>query len=146
MKNALALALAALFLSGQAALATEPQVERQESMKSVGQAMGTLAKTAKGEIDYDAVAVEEAFAAMNTAAVNFIDQFPEGTETGHETEASPNIWSDRPGFEKAVKQFDTDTANAVAAAPQDLAAFRAEFGKVAQNCKTCHETYRVSKK
>ncbi|WP_136658569.1 cytochrome c [Nitratireductor sp. XY-223] len=146
MKNALAIAIAALFLSGNAAVAAEPQVERQQSMKSVGQAMGTLAKTAKGEIDYDATAVIEAFAAMNTAAVNFIDQFPEGTETGHETEASPNIWSDRAGFEEAVKKFDTDTANAVIAAPHDIAAFRAEFGKVAQNCKTCHETYRVSKK
>ena len=145
MKNAVAIALATVFLTGQAVWAAEPQEQRQQSMKTVGQAMGTLAKTAKGEIDYDAAKVEKAFKSMHTAAASFAGKFPEGSETGHETEASPKIWSDRPGFEKATQKFDDDLAHAIAAAPQDIDAFRAQFGRVAQNCKTCHETYRVKK-
>ncbi|MEX3008057.1 cytochrome c [Hoeflea sp. TYP-13] len=145
MKNAVALALAAVFLTGQAVYAAEPQQERQQTMKGVGEAMGTLAKTIKGEIEYDATAVANAFKKMNEASRNFADKFPEGSETGHETEASPKIWSDRPGFEKAVQEFEADTDSAVKAAPKDIDEFKAAFGRVAENCKTCHETYRVKK-
>lgn len=144
MKNAVALALAAMFIAGQA-YAADPQQDRQETMKGVGQSMGMLGKTAKSEIDFDAEAVKTAFQNMNNAAKEFADQFPEGSETGHDTEASPNIWSDRDGFNAAVKQFESDTADAVAAAPQNLDEFKAAFGKVAKNCGTCHEKYRVKK-
>lgn len=145
MKKVVAMALATMFLAGQAAHAADPQQERQETMKGVGQAMGQLAKTAKGEIDFDAEAVKASFQTMNNAAQSFADQFPEGTESGHETEAGPKIWSDRDGFNKAVKQFETDTASAVNNAPQDLDSLRAALGQVGQNCKTCHEGYRVKK-
>ncbi|MEM9104450.1 MAG: cytochrome c [Pseudomonadota bacterium] len=142
MRNAVALALTAMFVTAHA-YAADPQQQRQETMKGVGQSMGMLGKTAKGEIEFDAEAVKTAFANMNTAAKAFADQFPEGSESGHNTEASPKIWSDREGFDNAVKQFQTDTAEAVSAAPQDLDSFKASFGKVARNCGTCHETYRV---
>lgn len=145
MKKTVVLALAVMFITGQATYAAEPQQERQETMKGVGQAMGQLGKTVKGEIDYDADAVAASFQTMNDASKNFLDKFPEGSETGHETEASPKIWSDRAGFEQAVKKLETDTHNALKAAPQNLDEFKAAFGQVAQNCKTCHETYRLKK-
>ncbi len=145
MKYTVALTLAAALVASPVLAAGTPQEERQLTMKSVGQAMGTLAKTAKGEINYDAAAVAKAFQTMNDATKNFVEKFPEGTETGHDTEASPKIWSDRTGFESAVDKFGNDTSNAVAAAPQDLDAFKVQFGKVAKNCSTCHEAYRVKK-
>lgn len=67
--------------------------------------MGTLAKTAKGEVDYDATAVATAIQTMNDATKNFVEKFPEGSESGHETEAGPEIWSDRDGFQKSVDKF-----------------------------------------
>ncbi len=91
MKNAVTLALAAMFIAGQAAYAADPQQERQETMKGVGQAMGHLGKTVKCEIDYDAAAVADSFQKMNGASKNFLDKFPDGAETGHETEAGPKI-------------------------------------------------------
>ena len=36
-----------------------------------------------------------------------------------------------------------NTAAAVEAAPQDLAAYQAVFGAVASNCGSCHEAYRM---
>jgi cytochrome c556 len=143
MRNAVALALVAMFGAATVATAANPQQERQETMKDVGRAMGQLGRTIKGEVDFDADAVKASFQKMSDASKNFFDQFPEGSESGHETEASPKIWSDRAGFEEAVRQFELDTAEAVMAAPHDVDSFKAAFGKVAQNCKTCHESYRV---
>ena len=68
--------------------------------------------------------------------------WPEGSNTG-DTESSPKVWEDMAGFQAANDKFAADTAAAVAAAPQDLAAFQAVFGPVASNCGSCHEAYRM---
>ena len=45
----------------------------------------------------------------------------------------------------AIEKFRADTAAAVAADPQDVETFRAQFGTVASNCGGCHQTFRVKK-
>jgi len=118
--------------------------DRKAAMKNVGMAMGAAVKMLKGQMDYDPVVASLAFATMNNAAIGLTGLFPEGSETGGKTTASPKIWSDMGGFSSAVAKFQSDTAEAVAAKPADLDAFKAVFGKVAGNCKSCHEGYRVS--
>lgn len=130
---------------GAAAHKPVPQQFRQSLMHQVGGAMKTLGGMAKGEIAYDAGAATKAFATMHAAGVLFGDAFPAGTETGDETEAGPAIWSDAAGFEAANAKFVSAAAAAVAAAPADADAFKPVFGSVAQNCKSCHEDYRVKK-
>ena len=73
------------------------------------------------------------------------EQFPEGSETGMETEAAPAIWSDRAGFDAAVAKFKAAADAGVAAAPADLDGLKAVFGPLTQNCGACHETYRLKK-
>ena len=85
---AVAAALAALG-AGAVVAADEPQVVRQEMMKKVGGAMGALAGIAKGEKPYDAEIVKASLTTMSEVAKAFPDQFPAGSEAGHETEASP---------------------------------------------------------
>ena len=123
----------------------DPAADRQSMMSNVGKAMAHLAAMAKGEAPYDARVADAAFRVMNTAALGFGSQFPEGSETGSETEAAPAIWSDRAGFDTAIGQFASATSAAVAAAPADLDAFKPVFGGVAGTCKSCHEGYRISK-
>jgi len=76
-------------------------------------------------------------------AATYGEHFPEGSDTGFETEAAPAIWTDRAGFDAKLAEFKEDADAAVAAAPADLDALKAVFGPLTQNCGACHETYRL---
>ncbi|WP_349364018.1 MAG: cytochrome c [Roseitalea porphyridii] len=126
-----------------ASLAQDPIEERQQIMKDNGQAMRVLVPMARGQADYDAEAALAAFVSIRDDAARFGELFPEGTETGGDTRAKPEIWTDREGFDAAVAAFVEDAEAAVAAAPADLDAFRPVFGAMAENCGDCHEVYQV---
>ena len=76
---------------------------------------------------------------MNNAALGFGHMFPDGSQTGAETEAAPAIWSDRAGFDAAVAKFAADTSVTIT----DLGSLKQAFGAVAANCGSCHKAYRT---
>lgn len=123
----------------------DPAAVRQQIMSNVGKAAGHLAAMAKGETPYDPRLADAAFRTINTASLGFGVMFPEGSETGADTEAAPAIWSDRAGFDEAVMSLETSSAAAIAAAPADAEAFTQAFGNVAGNCRACHDKYRIMK-
>ncbi len=125
-----------------AAQAADPSADRQAMMKNVGAATGVGGKMMKGEMDFDPVAAQLIFATMNATANGFAYLFPEGSETGNETEASPKIWEDRAGFEAAVTKFAADTSGIQIT---DMDSFKAAFVAATKNCGSCHEGYRVKK-
>ena len=118
---------------------------RQAIMDTVGTAAEAGGKMVKGEAPFDARVAQLALRAMNAASYGYGFYFPEGSETGGETEAAPKIWEDRNGFEAELAKFQQASAKAVAAKPADLASFRTSFGEVTQSCKSCHESYRIKK-
>ena len=70
--------------------------------------------------------------------------FPEGTETGHETKAKKEIWTDRAGFEKAAANFTTQAEKLLTLAKaDDKAGFAAQFKETGAACDACHRGYRV---
>lgn len=142
---AIASAAFAASVAVPALAADDPAVLRQQMMGSVGAATGMSAAMVKGEAPFDARVAHLALRVMNASANGFGALFPEGSETGAETEAKPEIWSDRAGFDAAVAKFRDDTAATLATPPADLDAFKAAFGQVTQNCGSCHEKYRVKK-
>ena len=101
----------------------------------------------KQQLEYNPAVAKAAIATLNATAHAFGAFFPEGSDMGANTTASPKIWEDMGGFEAAVAKFETDTAAAMQASgkdgPADLAAFQAAVGPVLGNCKSCHEAYRV---
>jgi cytochrome c556 len=139
----LVLAISAIALVSGAAFA-DPIADRKALMKERGGFVGQLAPIAKGEKPFDAAAVLTALQglAANGAKFNADALFPAGSETG-DTKASPKIWEDMAGFKAAEAKFEADVAAAIAAAPQDLGAFKAQFGTIASNCGACHQTYRL---
>lgn len=141
---AVAAALAALG-AGAVSAAGEPQVERQEMMKKVGGAMGALSGIAKGEKPYDADIVKASLATMSEVAKAFPEQFPAGSETGAETEASPKIWETPDDFKAKADQFAVDAEAALASLPADQAGVGAALGAIGKNCGGCHEVYRIKK-
>ena len=139
---AFAAAALALSIGGAAA---DPIADRKANMKERGGLMRVLAPVAQGQQPFDAATVLDALEKLHANAVAGADVaalWPDGTEAG-DTKSAPAVWSDRAGYQAASDKFAADTAAAVAAAPQDLAAFQAAFGPVAANCGACHETYRL---
>lgn len=139
-------AYAAVALTAMSAAAAADALEdRQNLMKERGSLMRILAPIAQEKQPFDAAAVLDALETMNANAQATTDVaalWPEGSNIG-DTESSPKVWEDMAGFQAANDKFAADTAAAVAAAPQDLAAFQAVFGPVASNCGSCHEAYRM---
>ena len=69
--------------------------------------------------------------------------YPDGTQTGHDTKAKGEIWSDRAGFEKADATFVAAAQKlAEAAKSGDKAAFAAAFTTTGQSCGGCHRNYK----
>ena len=142
------LAAAAAFAvigTGAVVAADEPQVVRQDMMKKVGGAMGALAGIAKGEKPYDADVVKASLTTMSEVAKAFPDQFPAGSETGHETEASPKIWEAMDDIKARSLKFGADAEAVLASLPADQAAVGAALRTIGANCSGCHEVYRVKK-
>lgn len=123
----------------------DPIGTRQALMKATGAAAKVGGGMAKGELAFDPVVASLVLATFNASSHAVGHYFPEGSETGQETKASPKIWEDRAGFEEKLVGFQQASAAAVTANPQDLDGFKTAFGDVAKNCKACHESYRVEK-
>jgi len=135
--------LALLFSLPQARAGDTPQELRHELMEGVGNAAKPVGKMLKGEQEFDAVVVMESLQTWSHAASDFGNHFPEGSETGYDTEAKETIWTDRDGFNERLVAFADATNTAIEANPQDLEALNAATGPVFKACKACHEDYRV---
>jgi cytochrome c556 len=70
--------------------------------------------------------------------------FPKGTETGDNTKALPEIWSDPAGFKKAAADFGASaTKLAELAKAGDLEGVTAETKVLGSACGACHKVYRA---
>jgi cytochrome c556 len=70
--------------------------------------------------------------------------FAKGTETGHDTKALPEIWSDTAGFQKiALSLGEAASKLAVAAKAGDEAEVAVAAKAMGEQCGACHKTYRA---
>lgn len=122
-----------------------PQEQRHELMENSKDAAKTVGGMLKGEAPFDATAAMKSFETWAEIAGSFGDLFPPGTETGFDTEAKKEVWTDRAGFDAEMAKFSKAANAAVAANPQSLDELKAAAGPVFKSCKSCHETYRVEK-
>jgi cytochrome c556 len=141
----LAATAVALCLGFGSAFAAEPQVERQAGMKAIGGAMGALAAIAKEQKPFDAEAVKTALTTISTSAKAFPDQFPVGSETGHDTEASPKIWENPSDFRAKALKLSSDADAVLAAAPTNVAGVATAMQTLSAECGQCHQTYRLKR-
>jgi cytochrome c556 len=144
-KIALLTACALALGTAVAMSASDPIAARKAMMKNTGEAMKVIVPMVKGEAEYDAVKAELAVRVINSTANGITSMFPEDSKTGGETTAAPAIWEKMADFDATGDKFATDSAAAVAAAPQGLDAFKTAFGTMAGNCKACHDGFRVKK-
>lgn len=142
----LSIVISCLFLltfSLPALAGDSPQEARHELMEDVGGGAKKIGKMMKGETEFDAAVANASLQVWAEAAATFGDLFPEGSDTGFDTEAKATIWTDRDGFNEQLALFAEKADAAVTAAPQDLDALKAAAGPVFKACKSCHESYRI---
>ena len=69
--------------------------------------------------------------------------FPDGTQTGHDTKARPDIWTKRAEFEQdAAKLHDQAEKLATLAAAGDKAGFATQFKATGAACGACHRQFK----
>ena len=137
--------LSSVFITGAALAGSDPIKTRQHLMEDTRDAAKVIGGMLKGKQPFDADAAMAALKTWKKTATEAGDLFPEGSETGHDTEAKATIWSDRDGFNDAMEKFDTAVDAAIAANPDSLDALKATANPVFKTCKGCHEGYRVEK-
>jgi len=126
-------------------LASEsPILQRQELMENMkDHALKPMVGMVRGEEDFDATTVADGFGIMREVADQAGSLFPEGSDTGHDTEALPAIWTDRAGFDQRLADFGAAVDAAAAANPQSVAELQPVLKGIIDTCKGCHDNYRV---
>ena len=118
--------------------------ERQNTMKSIGDAAEVPAHMVKGEIPFDLAAAQKAFETIEQGATKAKGLFPEDSKTGAETWALPKIWENKAEFEKLMHDMENKTAALATVAKEgDFDKSKAAFGDAAGACKACHEKFRT---
>lgn len=144
LRSTLILTTLIVFVPAATVLASEaPQEVRHELMEEVGGAAKSIGKMLKGEAPFDADLANESLRTWAEASTTLGDLFPEGSESGYDTEAKATIWTDRAGFDEQVALFAEKAKAAVEANPQSLDELKPAAGAVFKTCKSCHESYRV---
>jgi cytochrome c556 len=135
---------ACLAIAGPAPAQEGPIKQRQALMKKNGDAAKLASAMLKGEKPYDAAAAAEAMSVIGKDMEEFVTLFPEGSAKG--SDAKEDIWQNKADFEAYAQETKKAAAAAANAAADGKESFQVAFLTVGQNCKGCHEKYRVEKK
>ncbi|MFV9473077.1 c-type cytochrome [Advenella sp. RU8] len=139
----LALACTALLSTVANAQFAKPEdaVEYRQAAKTlVASHFGRMLPVIKGEAPYDAEAIKQNVAVLNTLAALPWVAFGPGFEGG---DAKAEVWTDAKGFDEKRENFKVAIQNLSTAADSgDLAKLKVAFGKAGQSCKSCHDSYR----
>jgi len=143
LRAAFLVAAFALSAAGIAHGADDPIAARQALMKKNGAAAKLAVGFIKGDTPYDAAKAAEAMKTVGADLTKFVTLFPEGSDTGGETTASPEIWKDMAGFKALAAKTVADADAAATAAAGGVDAFKAAFMAIGGDCQSCHQKYRV---
>ncbi len=141
MKRFVAIAAFAIGLTG-IALADDAISARQELMKQNGAATKVLSGMARDTTPFDLDKARAALAVYVSTSEKAPTLFPDTSQTGGETSASPKIWQSKADFESRFAKFGAD-ARAAQTNIIDAASLKAQLPGLLKNCGSCHEDYRV---
>lgn len=143
----LALAASPLLASAQRAPKPETLVKwRQSSYQVMGMATNRIKASLDGQYNKDEV-IRSANLITALAHTGMERLFPAGTENiagWGPTEARPELFKDIKRFTELNASLAKEaTALAGTAASGDLASVKAQYGKMAQVCKSCHNDFKA---
>ena len=125
-----------------AAFASDPATQRHEAMEMVQESFKPLRAIAVKEAPFDAAVVKKNATTILEKLKEAHGLFPEGSGGG-ETRAKAEIWTDRAGFDQAMK--DAQAAATALAAVTVEADYVPAVKALGGGCKGCHDKYRLPK-
>jgi len=139
-----AAACAAFAASALAHSPEEDAVEyRQGLMTVIGWNFGPLGAMVKGKKPFDASAFALHAERIAYLSDQVVEGFPKGSDKAAHTDAKAALWANFDDFSDKAKAFNTESrALAEVARSKDEAKMKAQFKKVAEACKACHEKYK----
>ena len=117
--------------------------DRHMLMEGINDAMKPLGAIAKKQAPFDAAVVKANATTIADNLKQAHELFPPGSDGG-ESRAKPEIWTDRAGFDKQMK--DAQAAAVSLASVTEEAAFLPALRTLGGNCKSCHDMYRLPEK
>ena len=151
MKKQLALAALALAVAGTASAQMKPEDAikwRQSSYGAMEWSMTRIKMNIDGTFNKEDV-IKSANVIQAIANSGLGSLYLPGTDKGtgwEATRAKPEIWTEKEKLGKAGGAFNKE-ANEMAkvAATGDAAAVKAQFGKLGETCKDCHDDFKAKK-
>lgn len=139
--TALIIATGVVGMTGIAVAQSDVIKERKDGFQSNRKNLGAIKTVVDGNGPASgALAPAQEMAAFGAKLPSL---FPQGSGTG-DTKATPAIWSDWAGFQKAAKDFETAaTAVASAASANNIDGVKAGFAQLGATCGACHDKYRA---
>ncbi|MDB5978752.1 MAG: cytochrome c prime [Nevskia sp.] len=133
----------------QASAPSSPALQAINVRKAIFTLIGSnfrpVGEVLQGRATYESVDLPKSANRVAFLAGLLNDAFPDNSAVG-DTKARPEIWSNRADFDKRVKDFQDHSAALVQVAAGEKSgsdAFRAGAAAVGQDCKGCHENYKV---
>jgi cytochrome c556 len=133
--------------AGGANAARQAAEVRKAIFKLIGANFRPLGALLKDDGKYDAADVNKRITRVIFLS-GFLDEaFPENSNIGEpDTKAKPEVWTKHAEFEKSLKGFQDDLVALSDANEKEKGLtepFKAALGKVAQDCKACHDDYKL---
>lgn len=120
---------------------------RRATFLLIGDNFRLLGNVLKGAVAYDSDAVQKRIVRLAFLSDLVSDAFPEISNIGEpDTKAKGDIWVNRADFDKKLKEFQTHVVALQKVNDADKSAtdaFKTAATAVAQDCKACHDDYRL---
>ncbi|NNJ64341.1 MAG: cytochrome c, partial [Xanthomonadales bacterium] len=110
-------ALSLALVVSSAVAGDSPQERRHDLMEDAKEAAKPVALMLRGELEFDAAVAMTSFETWKNVSSEAGELFPEGSETGFDTEARETIWTDREGFDAVLVAWSDAIDAAIAAEP-----------------------------
>lgn len=131
--------------------AASPSKQAIEARKAafvlIGQNFKPIGDALQGKAPYDQAQVRKRAERVAFLANLLPESFPDVSNVGEPgTRTKPEAWSDRADFEKKLKEFSEHSATLAQVAARESSAsdsFKTAATAVAQDCKSCHDSYRT---
>jgi cytochrome c556 len=120
---------------------------RKATFTLIGGNFRPLGLILKGNAPFDSDEVAKRANRLAFLAALLDENFPDVSNLGEpDTKAKADLWANRADFDKKLKTFQTDTATLVQVSATEKSAsdtFKAAVAAVGQDCKACHDNYRI---
>ena len=123
----------------------DPVKTREDLMKKNNDHAKTVVHMMRGQLPFDAAAVDAAFKQWADTAQKLPGLFPDNSKTGGDNRASPKIWLNKKDFDAKAAAFAKAVAENHDKAKSSLDGLKAAIPVVGKACDDCHKEYRLSK-